>query len=149
MTIGEACNREVVILQPEAPVAEAARLMREHHVGDVVVVEKRNGRNLPVGILTDRDIVVAAVAEGRSPEASAVADLMSVDLVCAGEEVDLWEAFRLMQGHGVRRLPVTDRHGALVGILAADDLLELVTEQLADLVRLVAVEQSQERKKRG
>ncbi len=145
MTVGEVCNREVVIIGRAASVSEAARLMREHHVGDVVVAEERGEEQVPVGILTDRDIVVGLVAQGIDPGTMAVADLMSFELVTAAEADELLEAMKTMRRTGVRRTPVVNVHGALVGILAVDDLIDLVAEQLSDLVHLISVEQHRER----
>jgi CBS domain-containing protein len=76
MPLSEVCNREVVIAEKSLSVIDAARLMRSHHVGDIVVVEKREGRNHPVGLVTDRDIVVEVVAAGVNPEALKVGDIM-------------------------------------------------------------------------
>ena len=124
---------------------EAARLMREKHVGDVVVVEERAGERFPVGILTDRDIVVQLVAAGIALDAVSIGDAMSFELATAREEDGLLDTIRQMQLKGVRRLPVVDAHGALVGILSVDDVLELISEQLSGLVTVITREQERER----
>ncbi len=80
MAIGEICNREVVFVRRQTPVDEAARLMREHHVGDVVVVTDETGRRKPIGIVTDRDVVVEVVATGLDPAALNVEEIMVPDL---------------------------------------------------------------------
>jgi CBS domain-containing protein len=123
--------------------------MREHHVGDVVVVEERHGRRFPVGILSDRDIVVEVLAEDLAPEAVDIGDLMSADLLTAREGDALLDAIKRMKERGVRRLPVVDEAGALVGILALEDLIELIGEQLMDLVGLLNAELRHERQHRG
>ena len=148
MTVGELCNRTVVVLDREASILEAARLMRRHHVGDVVVVDKRGKVPVPVGILTDRDIVVELVAEEVELARISVGDAMSFDLVTALENDELLATVQRMREHGIRRLPVLDDSGALAGILTLDDVLELIAEQLADLVRLVGNEEQREHKRR-
>jgi len=149
MKVGEVCNREVVVVDREAAILEAAQLMRRHHVGDVVVTEGKNGGRVPVGILTDRDIVVELLAEQVPLEAVAVGDAMSAELLTAGEDEEIMDVIQRMRGRGVRRVPVTDRNGALAGILAVDDLIDLVAEQLGDLVQLIGNERQREQKRRG
>jgi CBS domain-containing protein len=145
MRVGEFCSREVIIVDREETIVEAARLMREKHVGDVVVVEERAGERFPVGIMTDRDIVVQLVAAGIALDAVSIGDAMSFELVTAREEDGLLDTIRQMQSTGVRRLPVVDGRGALVGILSIDDLLELISEQLSGLVTVITREQERER----
>lgn len=149
MKVGEICNREVVVVDREAAILEAAQLMRRHHVGDVVVTEERGSSRVPVGILTDRDIVVELLAEQVPLEAVAVGDAMSSELLTVGEEEEVMDAIQRMRGHGVRRAPVVGHDGALAGILAVDDLIDLIAEQLSDLVKLIGNEQQRERQKRG
>jgi CBS domain-containing protein len=149
MSVGEFCNREVIIVEKQESVIEAAKLMRQHHVGDVVVVEEKEDMNIPVGIVTDRDIVVEVLAEDVEPASVAVADIMSGELATAREEDELLETIKYMRSRAVRRLPVVDARGALVGILTVDDVLDLVAEQLSDLVGLATGEQYRESKTRG
>ncbi len=149
MQAGEFCNREVVIVDRQASILEAAKLMRKLHVGDLVVTETRNNRQHPVGILTDRDIVIELLAEEVALDKVSVGDAMSYDLLSVNEQDDLQETIEIMRDHGVRRLPVVDAHGALIGIVTVDDLLDLMAEQLTDLVRLVGNELVRERARRG
>jgi predicted transcriptional regulator len=149
MSVGEICNRDVVIVERAAAVAEAAQLMRQFHVGDLVVVEPVGERRRPVGILSDRDIVVEVVAEQVASEQVTVGDIMSADLMTAGEGDDLFDTIRRMRQLGVRRVPVVDAAGLLVGILAVDDLLDLLAEQLNGLVALVNNQFRHERQRRG
>lgn len=145
MSIGELCNREVVITQADESLPAAARLMREHHVGDVVVVEQREGVNVPVGILTDRDIVIELVAEEVDPRSVRVADVMSSRLLTLDAGEDLFEGLQRMRGAGVRRAPVVDGSNGLVGILALDDMLEVLADALGDLSTLTRQGQRRER----
>lgn len=144
MRVGEVCNRDVVIIDRNDPISDAAKLMRQYHVGDVVVAEKRNGRPFPVGILTDRDLVVEVLANEVPPDTLLVGDVMSFDLITAREEESLLDALKRMRDKGVRRLPVVLADGALAGILTMDTVLDLIAEQMADLVVLVGREQRRE-----
>ena len=144
MPISEFCNREVVIVQRDDTVLEAARLMRQHHVGDVLVVEKRNGISVPVGIVTDRDLVVEIMAPELDQLVITVGDIMAAELTTVKEGTGIFEAIQYMRGKGVRRLPVVNESGALVGILTLDDLLELLSEELFELAKLLRYAQKKE-----
>lgn len=144
MPIGEVCNREVVVAEKSLAVTEAAGLMRMHHVGDVVVVDDRGGKRRPVGILTDRDIAVEVVAAGVNPEALTAGDIMTSELATLRESEGLYEALRYMRDKGVRRMPVVDGDGALVGILTLDDLLTLLAEELTNVAKLLSRERQHE-----
>lgn len=149
MSIGELCNREVIVVEPEASVRAAVALMRDFHVGDLVVVEQRGAERVPVGILTDRDVVIEVLAEDVDPQSVAVRDVMSDTLVTAREDEDLIDVVGRMRLHGVRRVPVVNARGGLEGILAVDDILELLAEQTNGLAGLVHVEQERERERRS
>lgn len=144
MPIGEICNREVVIVQPNSAILEAAQLMRHHHVGDVLVVEDRSGVRVPVGIVTDRDLVVEIMAPELDQRVITVGDIMMPGLVTVKENAGVSETIEYMRAKGVRRVPVVDNSGGLVGILTLDDLLELLAEELLALARLVKQEQKKE-----
>jgi CBS domain-containing protein len=137
MTIGKFCNRNVVCATRETPVVEAANLMRQHHVGDLIVVEQKAGRKTPLGIVTDRDIVVEVVAPGVDPKTIKLGDLLVGRLVTVAEDLGRNDAVRLMATSGVRRLPVVDASGGLVGIVTLDDLLLHFAAQLTELAELV------------
>lgn len=145
MTAGEVCNRQVVIAQPSISLVEAARLMKRYHVGDVVIVDDSSGRRVPIGIVTDRDIALCVADEPERFEALTVADVMSSAVVTSPEGQSLYDAVKRMQSHGIRRLPIVNADGALEGILSFDDIIDLLSEELADLARLVAREQDRER----
>ncbi|MDA8128814.1 MAG: CBS domain-containing protein [Betaproteobacteria bacterium] len=144
MSAGELCNRRVAIAEKMLSVADAARLMRRLHVGDLVVIEERDGRRQPVGIVTDRDIVVEVVAAGVNPEALTIGDIMGPELATVRENEELFETLRYMRDKGVRRMPVVDQAGGLVGILTLDDLLGLLAEEMTGLARLVSHERQRE-----
>lgn len=145
LTAGEFCNRDVVIAERAEPVTEIARRMRDHHVGSVVVVEERREGRVPVGILTDRDIVVSLVAIDPARVAVACVDELLVGpLVSAQTDDDLYDVLMRMRGYGIRRLPVVDAAGVLQGLIAFDDLVEHVAEQLSKLVALLSREGARE-----
>jgi len=148
MTISTVCNRDVVIVNKSASILEAAQLMREFHVGDLVVVEEQAGKRIPVGIVTDRDIVLEVIAEEVDMNDIDVGDIMSEDLVTVEEKDDVIDTIKLMRAKGVRRIPVVDGANALVGILAVDDLIELFAEQIGDLSKIIVREQTREKAKR-
>lgn len=148
MTISAICNREVITVQRDATVLYAAVLMRQYHVGDVVVVENRNKLCVPVGIVTDRDIVVELVATELDCNVITVGDIIISKLIVVKDSTGVFEAIQLMANKGVRRLPVVDDAGGLVGIITLDDLLLLLSKELAALNKLVAREQKNEATKR-
>ena len=148
MTVGTVCNRDVVTAERESAVIELAQLMRSRHVGDVVIVENRDGRRYPVGLVTDRDLVLEVVALGLNPAGLVAGDLLTEPLVVVEESDELDQALARMRTHGVRRLPVVDVGGALVGVLSSDDVIEMLSDQVSDLSLLVIREQRHEQQRR-
>lgn len=118
MKIREMMTRETRSVSPETPVIEVAGLMRLHDIGVVPVVEK----DRVVGMLTDRDIVVQVVADGDDPRTTLVRDVMTAGSICVNENQSVDEAVALMQKYQVRRLPVVDAAGELVGIVSLGDI---------------------------
>jgi CBS domain-containing protein len=144
MAIGEICSREVVCAKRDATVKTAARLMREFHIGSVVVVDEPDGTRVPAGVVTDRDITVAVVALGLDPEVIQISDIMGTELITVPEDTGIAEAVELMRLKGIRRVVVTDAGGDLVGIVAADDMLSLLAEEMSALASMVGREQKHE-----
>lgn len=145
MRVGEYCNREVVVMTARHSVCDVAKTMRDLHVGDVVIVEQRGDAPVPVGIVTDRDLAIEVLAAGRDAAEVSVAQIMSTDLITAREDDDAMATLQRMRNAGVRRMPVVDAAGALVGIITVDDYINVFAEQMEDLVRLVSREQMRER----
>ena len=149
MPIAQICSRGVVIASPDDSLRTVAELMRVHHVGSVIVTRDDAGLCRPLGIITDRDIVLALVAKDVSPDAVSAGDVMSEPLETLDESDEVWTALERMRSRGVRRLPVLGAQGELVGIVSADDLLELVAEELSGLARIISREQRQEVSRRS
>lgn len=148
MPVGEICNRDVVILKRDDTILEAAKLMRQHHIGDVLVVEERGDIRIPVGIVTDRDLVVEIMAPDLDQKVITAGDIMVRELVTVKESIGVFEAIQYMRSKAVRRLPVVDENGGLVGILTLDDLLELLSEELLAIAKLVKYQRQKETRRR-
>ena len=149
MTAGDICTRNIVVAPKNDMLVDAARRMRTSHVGAVVIVESKGGRQVPIGIVTDGDIVVSVVAfDPDHLSFMLISDMMTTDLVTAREDESIEAAIQLMHQHGIRRLPIIDADGGLVGILTLDDVLKDLTGEQNRLVGLMAREQRQEREYR-
>ena len=147
---GELCSRDVVVAPRDMSVADAARLMRSYHVGTLVVCDEIEGkRGKPVGIVTDRDIVVAVVAPELRADVVTVGYIMERDLATAGEAQDVREVVEIMRHRGVRRLPIVDAGGRLVGVLAMDDVLKSLAEELTAVAQTLALGQIREEVRRA
>ena len=148
MTAGKYCNRDVVITEPNTIINEAAKLMRQYHVGDLVVVKKQGEENVPVGIVTDRDLVIEVLAQEVPPDSMTIKDVMNSKLVTVSEDETLLDTLALVQARGVRRILIVNDHGGLEGILSADDAIELIAEATNSLVKLVRHERMHEEQER-
>lgn len=145
LTAGEICTRVVVFTDRGMMLDEAARLMRTHHVGSLVVVEERSPtERIVVGMLTDRDLATAVVALERDPHAFRVGDIMSADVVTVREQDSVLDVLAIMRQKRVRRLPVTGARGELIGLVALDDVLAIVAEQMQALASAVGAAQRHE-----
>ncbi|MEQ1774873.1 MAG: CBS domain-containing protein [Burkholderiales bacterium] len=148
MAIGDICNREVVYVNRDVTIHAACKLMRHYHVGSLVVVDEADGKRVPVGILTDRDIVVEIDAMDLDSKVITAGDIMSQELVTVPESRGVLETIEVMRFRGVRRLPIVDSDSRLIGIVTIDDLLEVLAEELTGIARIVAREQSHEQQAR-
>lgn len=145
LTAGDICTRTVVFADRAMMLGEAARLMRGHHVGSLVVIEERSPTlRIVVGMITDRDIATAVVAADRDPHAFRVADVMSSDVVTAREQDSLLDLLAVMRRKRVRRVPVVGGQGELIGLVALDDVLAVVAEQMHALAAAVGASQRHE-----
>lgn len=148
MLLKEVCVLDVVCCGRSTGIIEAARMMRKHHSGDLIVVDDPGGDRIPVGILTDRDIVVEVLGNELDPAKTTVAQVMSSKLVIAEGSEDTAVAVERMHLHGVRRLPVVDHSGGLIGVFTLDDALKLHAARAAEFVEIAAKGQTHERRTR-
>jgi CBS domain-containing protein len=137
MKVGDICTREIVAADYAATLEQAAALMREYHVGALLVTQDTPNGSMAAGVVTDRDLVVLAMARGIAPQQAAVGQLVSGRLVTVPAEASVEEAIDIMQDAGVRRVLVTAADGRLEGIVSLDDLLEALADQVAGLARAV------------
>ena len=144
MTVSEICNREVRTIQRDGSVLEAARMMRQYHVGALIVIDKVNDRVIPVGVITDRDLVVEVLATGLDKEAITVDDVMTQELFAVKENTAIHDAFNFLRRKTIRRLPIINDNGELVGILTTDDIMEILSEEMLDLAKLIRYEHKKE-----
>ena len=146
---GDLCNRIVAFATREMSVEQAAKLMRQHRVGCLVVVDETLLGRAVVGLLTDRDIATAVVAMSLDPAALRVEDVMSAEVVTARTDDSVDDLLGTMRHKGVRRLPVTTAQGVLVGLLTLDDLLQLLAEQINVASAVVKAGQAREHSRRA
>lgn len=137
MKTGDLCKRQVVTATPDASLCDVSKLMRANHVGSVVIVD---ASRKPVGIITDRDIVVEVVAADLDPKTVRVDEVMTRHPTLALESDDATWSLKVMRDRGVRRLPVMNDAGELAGIVALDDLLESAATSLVDVVQAIGTE---------
>lgn len=134
MNVGSICTRRVITAHPRLDVQAAAELMRQEHVGFLVVVpEELHGPQPPLGVITDRDITIAVVAKRADPAALRVGDVMSIQPVLVGESEPVDGAMRTMRRAGIRRAPVVNGRGEVIGVLSLDDLIEFVAREMESL----------------
>jgi len=148
MNVGEICSRVVVVAESSTPVQQAAKLMRDHHIGALVVTEGGADARRPIGIVTDRDMVVELVAADVNYRTLTVGDIMSERPASVRETAGLFEVIAQMRSGGVRRLVVVNANGHLLGIVAMDDLIPILAEELSALAQAIRAEQRRETQRR-
>jgi CBS domain-containing protein len=149
MRVGQCGNTTLlVVAQREMNIVQAAGLMREYHVGALIVVDNDDDGPAPVGIVTDRDLVVEVLAAGAPPEQLTVADVMSNRVLTADEDEDVLDALERMRRGGVRRMPVIDASGRLCGVISADDILQCLADAIVGLPQLFRQQREQEARRR-
>jgi signal-transduction protein with cAMP-binding, CBS, and nucleotidyltransferase domain len=138
MKVREMCTFATATCPRETSVLALAKLMRERHVGDVIVVEEREGGVAPVGIVTDRDLVIQVMAKGLDPAPLCAGDLLSRDCVTVLDSDLAYDAIWHMRRSAVRRLPVVDARGVLMGVVTMDDINRFLAQELSDIARIAA-----------
>jgi CBS domain-containing protein len=144
MKVGEYCKRAVVAINGKSDAAAAAKLMRTEHVGFLIVYRDGDELQRPVGVLTDRDLVLAVMARDVDARAVTVEDVMTRQPLIATENDELSDLLQAMRLAGIRRVPVVDVRGALVGIIAIDDAIDVITGLMCDISGSIKHEQRQE-----
>lgn len=148
MRVLEVLTGEVAVVRRHEPILGAIRRMRDEHVGALVVVDESDLRR-PIGMLTDRDIVVGIFAKDETHIGTLeVGDVMTPDLVTATSDEDVGDVLRRMRSFGVRRVPVVDERGALEGIVSIDDVIGAISDALADAASLVSNQRRRESERR-
>lgn len=146
MLLKEICTPDVVFCDRRTSVLEAARIMRKKHIGDLVVVDDPEDACLPVGLVTDRDIVIKVLGEERSASTVTVGEIMCAPIVVASHNEEVSQGIARMRAHGVRRLPITGPLGKLTGVVTLDDLLKELAKTTNALLDIVTQEQDHERR---
>lgn len=137
MPISEFCKLDVVCCDAGASIQEVAELMRKHHVGDVIVTGIEAESRMPIGILTDRDIVIEAIAPNVDLNLLTAGDIMVSPVHSVQESTGLLDALRMMAKLKVRRMPVVRDDGTLSGIVTADDIIGMLSAELATIANIV------------
>ena len=144
MKVGKACSRKPVIAGRDIDIIEAARLMRKHHVGTLVIVDEHDGVSTPVGIITDRDLVVEVLPRDMNLHHIKLEEVMTGSPLIADEADDLYETLEQMWLKGVRRVPVVNGMNSLIGVLSTDDVLEVLARELSGVIKLFERERGSE-----
>lgn len=144
MNVGDCCKRAVIAINSKADAAAAAQLMREEHVGFLVVYRDGDELQKPIGVLTDRDLVLAVMARDVDAHAVTTADVMTCPPLLANDNDELSDMLQGMRLAGVRRVPVVDTRGALTGIFAIDDAIDLLAGFVCDIAGSIKSEQRRE-----
>lgn len=137
MNIADICTREIVMADTRASLKEAATLMREQHVGTLLVVDNADSGAQAVGIVTDRDFVIEAMARGLDTEQTTVGRLAEGKLAVVPASASVDDAIAAMKERGVRRLLVANQDGQLFGIVSLDDLLDALAHEMSELAHAV------------
>jgi CBS domain-containing protein len=136
MTVYTVCQTNVVSVKPDATVQFVAELMKEKNIGCVVVTENHK----PVGIITDRDIALRSASLCGEPQMALIESIMSRDISTIKKDTGIFDAIQEMKAAGVRRMPIVDSSGRLVGLLTVDDLIRLLAREMADIARIIGRE---------
>ncbi|MFO1402381.1 MAG: CBS domain-containing protein [Steroidobacteraceae bacterium] len=138
MDIGTICTRQPVSVPAHEPLSQVARLMHDRHIGAVIVTKRPLERVVPAGIITDRDVLRAQVERHADLAMLDAERVMTRDPLVLEEDTPLQEGIRRMRARGVRRAPVVDASGALIGIVSSDDIVAAIAAELAELAQLIA-----------
>lgn len=136
MALNQLMIKDVTSLPAYATVLDAAKFMTDMNVGTVIVTVE----DKPSGLITDRDIVTKVLAQGTDPNTTKIEDVMVTPVVTISEDKGIFEVTKLMSTHGIRRFPVVDAKGKLVGVIALDDLMVLLGEEMKNIAGALRAE---------
>lgn len=148
MLLREICTPDVISCAADRSALHAAHLMRQHHVGDLIIVEDVESDPSPIGMVTDRDIVVEVLGKELDPARVTLRQIMRTPVVIASLGEEVTQALERMKLHGVRRIPVVDESSKLVGVLSLDDLLKRLAADAVSLAEVVSRQQDREHRMR-
>lgn len=146
LTLDQLYEKGVVCLRPDNTILDAAKKMLDYHVGDIVVTEEKEGKNFPIGIVTDRDIVISLITHKTVTEASKLSEIMSGTVITASKDDDLTTLVRRLVDKGISRLPIVDSSGALVGILSSKKIFQYFVQGLSELSTISVLQQEREQR---
>lgn len=135
--VGSICQRDLDLIGPDESVATAADRMRQRTVGSLIVVD---GSKHPLGIVTDRDLVIRALADARDADSTPVSEAMTPDIVVATSDTSTNSALRLMRDGPFRRLPIVNHEGVLIGLVTIDDMLIRIGREFGEIGSLIELE---------
>jgi len=141
MNAGELCTRNTVIIQEDKTVKDAAKLMKEYNVGCLIVMREQKISPIPMGIVTDRDIVVKCLVNGHNINDYKVREIMSTPALTVVESVSILDTLMKMRYNSIRRIPVVDEKGHLTGILSLDDILDYISKELNEIIQIFQKEE--------
>ncbi|ABC35862.1 CBS domain-containing protein [Burkholderia thailandensis] len=149
MYIGRISTQPVEFCTADCNALELAERMRHAHVGDIVVIEYRDGDAVPIGLVTDRDLVVEVMARGEAPDQVTAGQVMSRGLIVVSETDEIAMALEEMRRSGIRRLPVVDDMGRLTGIVTLDDIVEYLAALFGGIAEISKLQQVEEQRFRA
>jgi len=130
-------TKKVVVISAESTLIEAAKLMKQKNVGCLVVIKDKKQDSAPVGMLTDRDIVIKCLADKKDASSTRVKDIMSENLLTIKKDQGIKEMMTLLAQEGVRRAPVVDENNKVCGLVAMDDMLTLIANELNSIKNVI------------
>lgn len=149
MSLRQYCDNEVSLLTQDSSILEAAQVMRKNHVGEVIIVEHQKAKTIPLGIVTDRDLVIEIMAMEVDVEKINLGSIMCFELITVSDDTSLNDALEIMQINGIRRAPVIDGSGALIGLINIESILKILTQDMTKLLKLFNTEKRIEKTRRS
>lgn len=148
MSLSKYYKHEFVSMTKDASIQDAAHMMRRHHRGEVILVKQHQGIDVPIGIITDRDLVIEVLAMDVDIEKITIGSILSTELVTVVEDQNIYEVLDTMQQYGVFRVPVVDKTNKLVGLIDTDIIIKVLTEQMTMVLALIQTQRQVEKNNR-